>query len=320
VVLEARGPGTDAEVDDGGSDADPSEDAAGDAESLTADSQTEDAFAPDAEALGADASVEDTQGICRISGASDGFYETFAAADLDPSRWLVAHGAPNVGETPIAGGFLRDNVALDQGTLVLRVRGSKYAGTLRGFSDNGAIRSDVLQSGAAVVTRDLFGSGTYQVEGRISAPAGVTLALWWLRDDLAEGGIDMRTPDEVAAAESYTHVQLRTRDGAGETRLSEDAGVALNDGARHILRFDWYTTGQNSVRFWIDDVARSLVRTHLPGTRAGRLWIAAYTEKGAPADFDTAEVRIDNAFVTPFGNLGDECVDGELRGPWLVLP
>jgi hypothetical protein len=323
VVLEARGPGTDAdvEVDDGGSGAEPSEeDAAGGAENLTADAQAEDAFAPDASAIGTDASVEDTQGICRIGGASDGFYETFGTADLDPGRWLVAHGAPKVGETPIAGGFLRDNVALDQGTLVLRVRGSKYAGDLRGFSDNGAISSDVLQSGAAVATRDLFGSGTYQVEGRISAPTGITLALWWMRDDPAEGGIDVRTPDEVAAAQSYTHVQLRTRDGAGETRLSEDAGVALDDGARHILRFDWYTTGQNSVRFWIDDVARSLVRTHLPGTRAGRLWIAAYTEMGATADFDTAEVRIDNAFVTPFGNLGDECVDGELRGPSLVLP
>jgi hypothetical protein len=40
----------------------------------------------------------------------------------------------------------------------------------------------------------------------------------------------------------------------------------------------------------------------------------------AAAYFDTAEVRIENAFVTPFGNTGDVCVDGELQGPSLTLP
>jgi hypothetical protein len=315
VVLEARATETDAESDDGGVEPERSDlDAAGDAE------RTIDAAVADASELGADAGAPDTRGTCRIGGASDGFYETFDAADLAPSRWLVAHGALSVGGSRVAGGFLRENIAIEQGALVLRVRGHKYTGNLHGFAGDGAIADDVLQSGAALVTRDLFGSGTYQVEGRIRVPAGVSLALWWLRDDPAEGGIDMRTPDLMAGTPSYSQVMLQSRDRTGEARLTEDAGVALDDGARHILRFDWYTTGQNSVRFWIDDVARSAVRTHLPDTRAGRLWIAAYTEEGSPADFDTAEVRIESAFVTPFGNLGDLCMDGELSGPGLVLP
>jgi hypothetical protein len=46
----------------------------------------------------------------------------------------------------------------------------------------------------------------------------------------------------------------------------------------------------------------------------------AWLRDTSPAAFDTAEIHVESAFVTPFGNDGDICVDGELEGPFLTLP
>jgi hypothetical protein len=54
--------------------------------------------------------------------------------------------------------------------------------------------------------------------------------------------------------------------------------------------------------------------------RAGRLWLAAFVPEGAPADFDTAEVRIETAFITTFAEGNDTCTDRELPPGILVSP
>ncbi|MET0287949.1 MAG: hypothetical protein ABW352_25895 [Polyangiales bacterium] len=214
-------------------------------------------------------------GGCRVGGASDGFYDSFPDGPLD-ARWLIADGTTSLGT------FARGNVSVASSTLWL---------------------TSTSQAGAAIATRDLFASATYQVQLRV--PAGVELAVWWRRDDEADGTIDITTPGQG----DFTRVRMRTRDARGSSENQFMLGAPLNDGSDHILRFDRYNTNSPSVRFWVDDVSRWVTSASLPTNRAGRLWIVA-TGEGV--------VRITNAFITPFGNAGDACTDGELRGPGLI--
>jgi hypothetical protein len=291
------------------------------------DAAGRDTAAADATALDAqpplpssDAGTPDTRGVCRIGGSKDGFYENFSGSTLDPTRWLLAHGPISFGRSSARGGFARDNVQLLDGSLRLRVRGDRYEGDVRSVDAAGKPAVTGKRSAAAIVTRDLFGSGTYQMQGSFAGPASVEVALWYLRDDDSGGAIDLSTPGRNGSERSYGFVRMRTRDAISASDTQFALGDSLDDGASHILRFDWYTTAMSSVTFWIDDALRSKSTRALPPMAAGRLWIVAWVPDDLPADFDTAEIRIDNAFITPFGNNGDTCVEGELAGPFLTLP
>jgi hypothetical protein len=262
----------------------------------------------------------DTLGKCRIAGASEGFYESFPQGPLDATRWLVAEGQKSFGGESMLGGFSRENVSVEGGDLVLRVRGDRYAGPVRGWDARGEPLPDGRRTGAAIATRDLFASGTYQAQGHFVAPAGVRFALWFVRDDDSEGAIDIATPGRDGDAWSYTRVDMRSRSGLQSSANSFLLPTSFDDGDAHILRFDWYTTAASAASFWVDDQPRWQTDQALPTQRAGRLWLVAWLPGEAPADFDTAEIRLDSAFVTPFGNSGDACRDGELRGPALTVP
>jgi hypothetical protein len=267
-----------------------------------------------------DASLPDTRGVCRIGGAKDGFYENFSGAALDPSRWLIAHGPVTFAKSSSRGGFAHDNVQLLDGSLRLRVRGDRYEGAVRSVDVSGKPLASGKRSAAAVVSRDSFASGTYQLQGLFVAPAPVEVGIWFVRDDDSRGAIDLVTPGHNGTDRNYGFVRMRTRDANSANDLEFALGKTLDDGASHILRFDWYTTAASSVSFWVDDELRSKSMRALPPLAAGRLWIVAWVPDDAAADFDTAEIRIDNAFITPFGNSGDTCVDGALKGPSLTLP
>jgi hypothetical protein len=199
---------------------------------------------------------------------------------------------------------------------------------VRGTSSAGQVLADGRRSAAAVVTRDLFASGTYQVEGRFVAPPGVELAVWVMADDDINGGIDIAVPGLLsggadAGATSYGVVRMQTRSSrtAGASALNQlSLAESLDDGQPHILRFDWYTTATPSVQFWVDDMPRWSTNTHLPDGSTRRMWIVAWLADDAPADFDSAEIRVQNAFITPFGNDGDRCSAGTTLGPGLSLP
>lgn len=274
------------------------------------------AAADDAAAI--DSGAPDTRGLCRIGGSDDGFYENFDGAALDGERWLVAHGP--VTFAGLRGSFARDNVEVAGGALVLRVRGDLYSGPVRAIDATGRALASGARSGAAVATRDLFASATYQVQGRLSGPEGIEVAIRFVRDDDAEGALDIATPGLGEGTPSYRHVRMRSRDARISSELQFELAQGLDDGDPHILRFDWYTTRDNAAAFWVDDAHRWSTEEALPSRRAGRMWIVAWLPDDGPAAFDTAEIRVDNAFVTPFGNDGDLCTDGELAGPALIAP
>jgi hypothetical protein len=274
----------------------------------------------DAAPSGDSGTASNTLGVCRITGARDGFYENFNGTSLDSNHWLVAHGPFTFAGSTARGGFARENVQVRDGSLRLLVRGDRYSGDVRSIDGSGAPLASGKRSAAAIATRDLFGSGTYQIQGFPAGPASVELAIWFVRDDDSQGAIDLTTPGKNATARNYGYVRMRTRDSSTANDVQFSLGKNLDDGASHILRFDWYTTTSKSVSFWVDDELRAKSMRSLPPPAAGRLWIMAWVPDDSPADFDTAEIRLDNAFVTPFGNDGDVCTNGELEGPSLARP
>lgn len=289
-----------------------------------ADSETARDASPDDDS-GRDAFIDSgpapvPRGVCKIDGASQGFYDSFGGSALDASHWLVAHGPVRFAGRAAQGGLVRDNLSVEGGELVLRVRGDRYGGAIRGVDAAGNPLTHGRRTGAAVASRDLFASATYQVQGRFTGPAGLEVALWFVRDDDSAGAIDMATPGLANGQSNYGYVHARSRDATSSSARDVALPQPFDDGASHIMRFDWYTTANNAVSFWTDDQKRWDTDQSLPGKRAGRLWIVAWVPDQAPADFDTAEVRIENAFITPFGNSGDQCSDFELAGPFLTEP
>jgi hypothetical protein len=289
-----------------------------DADEAEAESETEPEDA--ARDAASDAGSADTRGRCRIGGNPDGFNESFSGSALNATRWLIAHGPVSHAGKRTPGGFARENVSVENGSLVLRVRGDQYDGPVRGVDADGRPLASERRSAAAVATRDMFASATYQAQGRFVGPSGVEVALWFTRDDEQQGAITLATPGRDGDTPSYAFVHMASRDGATSFEHQFALAASFDDRASHILRFDWYTTVDNAVDFWIDNARRFQSKSSLPSRRAGRLWIVAWLREGTPAPFDTAEIQVENAFVTPFGNDGDLCVDGELAGPFLTLP
>ncbi|MDB4977707.1 MAG: hypothetical protein JWN48_6048 [Myxococcaceae bacterium] len=275
----------------------------------------------------ADAGPEGVAGRCRIEGAASGFYENFDGTTLS-STWLLAHGVHSFAGSTARGGFVRDNVSLQNGNLILSVRGDRYTGPVRGIDEGGALRADGRRSAAAVVTRDLFASGTYQVQGHLVGPPGVELALWVMADDDRAGGIDLGLPGLTgdagdAGSLGYAALRLRTRTSRdpGESTVDQLAlAQSLDDGQSHIVRFDWYTVNAPTAQFWLDDSPRWTSTSHVPSGTTRRLWIVAWVPDDRTADFETAELRIENAFITPFGNQGDSCAAASFASPGLVTP
>jgi hypothetical protein len=263
-------------------------------------------------------------GDCKILGGQ-GFVEQFTGPALDATRWLVAHGnEPMLGETS-TGGFVRENVRIEDNKLVLTVRGDLYQGSsVRGFAADGTRRSDGKRTGAAIATRNLFQSATYQWEGRLSSEPGVKLVLAVRRAPVDESALAISAPGLDGATRSYGFVEaLLAPGGAQEKRYQLRVATRLDDGNPQSLRFDWHSGGPGISHYYTDfqDGSGSLLNVQDPQpARAGRLWLAAFVPEGAPADFDTAEVRIETAFITPFAEGNDACTNGELPPGMLVAP
>ena len=271
-----------------------------------------------------DAGVEqEGVGNCRITGGS-GFVEQFSGNVLDATRWLVAHGnEPVLGERS-TGGFVRENVRIEDNKLVLTVRGDRYQGTsVLGFAADGTRRSDGTRTGAAIATRNLYMSGTYQWEGVLSSEPGIKLVLAVRRAPLDESAIAMTAPGLDGATRSYAFVEALLTPGTGARRYQLPAHTPLDNGAPQNLRFDWHSGGPGVARPYVDfmDGGGSLMMSLDPQpARAARLWLVAFVPGDAPADFDSAEVRIETTFITPFAEGNDSCTDGELPPGMLVQP
>jgi len=253
------------------------------------------------------------------------FYEDFSGDKLDTTKWLIAEKAWGGNN----GGVVAENVSISNGLLKLEGHGDKYEGDIKGIN-----KPDGKRTGAAVATKEYFGSGSYEVIAKVCPKLGACSAIWTFEyeeyypgdekyEELSPGGsyysinheIDIEMPGRPEKAHeniSYDYALCNTWIGergdeytTSYTKLSS----AQNDGKFHTYRFDWHTGDKNEiprVEFYIDGKLVKVNKTHIP-TNKGRLWIGIWFPNGwaGTPDFDTEVFEIASVKITPFNEAGD---------------
>ncbi len=253
------------------------------------------------------------------------FLDDFSGTRLDPDKWLIAekNWGGTVTENDITadynGGVVAENVSVADGKLILTGHGNRYDGPVRGINRDGTRRTDGRRCGAAIATKEYFGSGSYEIRAKIAPELGCCSAMWTFEyEEHYEGDaltvtnheIDIEFPgrDENDMF-SLRHALCTTWQTEQDYKTgSVDCGVQA-DGQFHTYRFDWHTgsdTEKPRVDFYFDGVLLHTAETFIP-TNAGRFWLGLWFPKdwaGTP-DFDTAVFEIDRVTITPFHEPGD---------------
>ncbi|MGI6109465.1 MAG: family 16 glycosylhydrolase [Eubacteriaceae bacterium] len=273
------------------------------------------------------------------SDSDTAFYDDFSGSSLDTSKWLVA--SKNWGGTDKTtgqcynGGVIPENVSVADGKLVLTGNGNLYTGNLKGINKDGSVRTDGKRTGAAIATKDYYGSGSYEITAKISPELGACSAMWTfeyeeyypgdaLYKKMPVGGndyyavnheIDIEMPGRPNAAhvdQSFNYALCNTwigENNSEETTHYTDIGTAQNDGQYHTYRFDWHTGDDGvepCVEFYFDGVLTYRSTTNIP-TNKSRLWLGLWFPNGwaGTPDFDTTAFEIDSVKITPFHESGD---------------
>lgn len=248
------------------------------------------------------------------------FYDDFSDG-LDQNKWLIAHKTWNSN-----GGVVYDNVYLDDDAekVVLKAHGSFYSGDVMGLKKVGGqyIRKDTgVRTGAAIVTRDYFGAGSYEVKMKIAPELGVCSAMWTFFYSEENGmpitnhEIDIELPGRPGPAHTdigFNRALMNTFVGEIDslsTANFTELDSYLNDGQFHVWRFDWHPDeSDRRVDFYLDGNHLCTNRDHVP-FYAGRFWVGAWFPENwaGEANFDTTQMEIDFVKFTPFENEVYEC-------------
>lgn len=256
---------------------------------------------------------------------ADVFSDDFSGTRLDPDKWLIAEKnwggtvTENGKTADYNGGVIAENVSVTDGKLVLTGHGNRYDGAVRGINRDGTRRTDGKRCGAAIATKEYFGSGRHEIRAKIAPELGCCSAMWTFEyEEHYEGDaltvtnheIDIEFPgrDENDAF-SLSHALCTTWVTEQDYKTKSVACGAQADGQFHTYRFDWHTgsdTEKPRVDYYFDGKLTHTAETYIP-TNAGRFWLGLWFPKGwaGTPDFDTAVFEIDSVTITPFHEPGD---------------
>ena len=255
----------------------------------------------------------------------DAFYDDFSGSSLNAENWLIAEKnwggtvTENGKTADYNGGVIAENVAVRNGNLILTGCGNRYTGEIRGINRDGSRRADGKRCGAAIATKEYYGSGSYEIRAKIAPELGCCSAMWTFEYEEETVGqtlqitnheIDIEFPgrDENDAF-SLSHALCTTWLTEDDYRTKSVSCGAQADGQFHTYRFDWHTgseTEKPRVDYYFDGELTHTATEYIP-TNAGRFWLGLWFPKnwaGTP-DFDTAVFEIDYAKITPFHEPGD---------------
>ena len=228
--------------------------------------------------------------------SADVFYDDFSGTQLDSGKWLIAEKnwggtvTENGVTTDYNGGVIAENAAVADGSLILTGYGNRYAGQVRGINRDGSRRADGRRCGAAIATKDYFGSGSYEIRAKIAPELGCCSAMWTFEYEEACTG------DVLTVTNHEIDIEFPGRDQNDAFSLS------------HALCTTWVTETDYKprVEYYFDGRLMHTAYEYIP-TNAGRFWLGLWFPKGwaGTPDFDTAVFTIDYAKITPFHEPGD---------------
>lgn len=267
----------------------------------------------------------------RPNHATEGLaWEETCEAVLADSRWRVARDnwsgdGSALGEQ--LGGVVPENLMFASGHCQLIMRGTAYAGNVRGVDGQGRELPDGRSSGAAVATRRTFGSGTFEARLRVPAVPGFVVGMWTLHYsevpvdpwfDARETIVRNHEIDiEILHRDSnHTEIWASTAVGvAPDAKTTRRLTLPSLAGEFHVFAFEWQSGPDPSVQFKLDGRHLTTIRTHVP-TIAGHLWLGAWAPRewaGTPG-FVSSIVDVDWVRVRPMPRESDEYADSQTEG------
>ena len=264
--------------------------------------------------------VRDERTFRAVDGGE--FFDDFSSAENFNHNWHITDGA--WGSQEENGGVVPENVFLtDDNYLALQANGDYYAGMVQGFRRERGIRT-----GAAIVSRNIFGPGIFEVRARFAPRVGVCSAIWtfYFENSGFNHEIDFEAPgvhptgtagrEDLRGQHTFENILYTSwrgdedaRNASGHRMYSTVYDVLptpANDGNFHTYRFEWRVYPTPSVRFYVNDQFRHVIDTpeHIPCT-AARFWVGVWFPNpafcGDPV-FERDYMLVDWVRHTPFTN------------------
>ena len=207
--------------------------------------------------------------------------------DLDPNKWLVS---TRNWSAAVSQGQLAKNVSIsDDNFLVLRANGMYHPD------------DELRMTGSAILSKDTFGPGKYEIAMKTHPRLGVVSAFWtfYYEDDNHNHEIDIEFPGN----KSFRNILNTNWTGVNRnqylTKVVETLTPA-NDGRWHKYTFEWMTD-PSVVKYYVDDVLTSTIDAHVP-TSKGQLWLGAWfaNKWAGVADFETDYMLVDWVSYEPY--------------------
>lgn len=215
------------------------------------------------------------------------------SAGVNPSRWYIS--TQTWGGLPNYNGCRSENVSYtSNGILLLKTQG--------------LYSTDIPLSGAAIITKETYGAGSYQVAMKVVPRLGVCNAIWtyyYGRGGEDNHEIDIELPGHKTPGGGEIGYDRVLNTNWLSERRSTSKGIITetpaNDGDWHIYRFDWHTAPTPRIDYYVDGVLTHS-ETNLVPTYKGLFWIGAWFPRnwcGQP-DFEVDYMMVDWFSYTPF--------------------
>ena len=201
---------------------------------------------------------------------------------VNPSKWYIS--TQTWGGLPNYNGCRSENVSYtSDGILLLKTQG--------------LYSTDIPLSGAAIITKETYGAGSYQVAMKVVPRLGVCNAIWTYY--YGRGGEDNHEIDiELPGHKVLNTNWLSERRSTSKGIITE---TPANDGDWHVYRFDWHTAPTPRIDYYVDGVLTHSESNLVP-TYKGLFWIGAWLPRnwcGQP-DFEVDYMMVDWFSYTPF--------------------
>lgn len=233
--------------------------------------------------------------------SKNGYVDDFIGG-ISPLRWRISDR--KWGPLPDYQGVCPENISYTEDGILL----------LKG---QGLYSTDRPLSGAALVSTEPHGAGSYSVAMKVLPRMGVCNAIWtYFQSDsgLVNHEIDIELPGHITEDGSRSDPGYRrvlNTNWLSTTNYTSTGVITdtpANDGKWHLYRFDWHIKPVAHIDFYVDGVLVSTTTEKVP-FKKGLFWLGVWLPKGwcGVADFEEDYMMIDWVSYQPFE--GEETMD-----------
>ncbi len=223
--------------------------------------------------------------------------ETYFEEGID-KNWKVMKHQWGIGN----GGCIPENVKLGLEGVELVANGDFYTGSIRGLNHDKTRGKNGKRTGAALISSQMLGPGSFEICMKPCSKFGVCTAFWtWYGNEEINHEIDMELPGRIKKENPTFEIMLNN------TWLTEEKCerrcVPIKeaiDGNFHTFRFDWHTQPEK-VEFYYDGKLVQVNTKNIPTVKMNITFGAWFPHDWAgKPDFDSSEMKVRYVKYIPF--------------------